>query len=131
MDTHLTVIGILLIALALIHTFFPKFFYWKKELSSLSVVNRQMMYVHSFFIAFMIFLMGLLCLTSSGELLNTRLGRRISFGLGIFWTARLLIQFVGYSSKLWKGKRFETIAHILFSLLWAYLSLIFIWIFLK
>lgn len=86
-----------------------------------------MMYVHTFFIGLIVFLMGLLCLTSAEDLINTRLGKRITLGLGIFWTCRLLIQFFGYSSKLWKGKRFETAVHIFFSLLWAYLSVVFIW----
>ncbi len=89
-------------------------------------MNRQMMYVHSFFIAFVVFLMGILCLTSSGELASTVLGKRISLGLGIFWAARLFVQFFGYSSKIWIGKKFETIVHILFSLLWIYLSIVFI-----
>lgn len=90
-----------------------------------------MMYVHSSFIAFVVFLMGLLCLTSSEELLTTELGKRISLGLGIFWIARLLVQLFGYSSKVWKGKTFETTVHILFSLFWIYLSWTFIMIYTK
>lgn len=85
-----------------------------------------MMTVHTFFIALTVFLMGLLCLTSSNELIETNLGKNISLGLGVFWTIRLLFQFFGYSSKLWKGKTFETIMHIAFSLLWAYLTVIFL-----
>ena len=130
MELHLKIIGILLIVLALIHIGFPRYFKWKEELSSLSIMNRQMMYVHSSFIAFTVFLMGLLCLTSSSELIGTVLGKRISLGLGIFWTARLFIQFFGYSTKVWKGKTFETTIHILFSLFWTYLSAIFILIYL-
>ena len=57
-----------------------------------------MMTVHTFFIALIVFLMGLLCLTSSNELIETNLGKKISLGLGIFWTVRLFIQFFGYSS---------------------------------
>ncbi len=130
MELHVKIIGTLLIILALLHFFFPKYFNWKQELSSLSIMNRQMMYVHSLFIAFVIFLMGLLCLTSSNELLSTTLGKRISLGLGIFWTVRLCVQFFGYSSKVWKGKSFETIVHVLFSLFWTYLSAVFILIYL-
>ncbi len=85
-----------------------------------------MMKVHTFFIAFTVFLMGLLCLSSADELVNTNLGRKMSLGLGIFWTVRLIIQFFGYSSVLWKGKKFETSMHILFSLFWTYLSVIFL-----
>ena len=125
MEIHLKIIACLLIGLALIHSVFPTYFHWKKELKLLSSINRQMMVVHTFFIALTLFLIGLLCLTSSRELIETTLGKKISLGLGFFWTARLFIQFFGYSTDLWKGKKFETFMHILFSLLWIYLSLVF------
>ena len=126
MEIHFKIIGVLLIALALIHIVFPKYFNWKNELKSLSLINRQMMTVHTFFIALIVFLMGLLCLTSSSEIIETTLGKKLSLGLGIFWTVRLFIQFFGYSTDLWKGKAFETVMHIIFSLLWAYLSFVFL-----
>jgi hypothetical protein len=129
MDLNLKIIGMLLLALALSHIIFPKYFNWKNELSSLSIINRQLLYVHSFFIALTVFLMGLLCLTSGDDLISTTLGKNISFGLGIFWMARLIVQFFGYSSKLWRGKRFETMVHVLFSVLWFYLSVSFFLIF--
>lgn len=125
MDIHFKIIGSLLIVLALLHFSFPRYFNWKQELNSLSIMNRQIMYVHSFFIAFVVFLIGLLCLTSSNELISTTLGKRISLGIGIFWAARLVIQFFGYSSKIWKGKAFETTVHILFSIFWTYLTSVF------
>jgi len=127
MEIHFKIIGILLMILALAHIFFPKYFKWKEELKSLSLINRQMMTVHTFFIAFVVFLMGLLCLTSTIDLTQTNLGKTISLGFGIFWATRLFFQFFVYSPKLWKGKTFETIIHILFSLLWIYLSGVFLW----
>jgi hypothetical protein len=126
MEIHLKIIGILLIALALVHIIFPKHFNWSKELKSLSLINRQMMTVHTFFIALTVFLMGLLCLTSSGDLIETNLGKKISLGFGLFWTVRLFIQFFVYSTDLWKGKKFETCMHVMFSFLWTYLSIIFL-----
>ena len=131
MELHLKITGILLILLALIHIAFPKYFKWKTELNSVSPINKQMLYVHAFFIAFVVFLMGLLCLTSSTELTATAFGKRISLGLGIFWTTRLFFQFFGYSSTLWKGKTFETTMHVVFSFLWTYLSTVFILIYLQ
>ncbi|MES2429811.1 MAG: hypothetical protein V4556_02675 [Bacteroidota bacterium] len=130
MELHLKIIGAILIFLSLLHLSFPKYFNWKQELGSLSLINRQLMYVHTIFVALVIVLMGLLCLTSSQELLGTVFGKRISLGLGIFWITRLLIQFFGYSSKLWKGKKFETTIHIFFALLWTYFSAVFIWTYL-
>lgn len=126
MELHLKIIGILLIALAAIHIFFPKYFDWKKELKSLSLINQQMMIAHTFFIALVVFLMGILCLTSAKEIVDTKLGKIISLGLSIFWSFRLIVQFFGYSTKLWKGKLLETIIHIFFSALWIYLSVTFL-----
>lgn len=111
--------------LALVHLIFPKYFNWKEELKPLSLINKQMMLVHTFFIALVVFLMGLMCITSASELIETNLGKRVSMGLGIFWSIRLIIQFFGYSRKLWKGKSLETSIHILFSVLWMYLSAVF------
>ncbi len=129
MEIHLKIIGFLMLVLALIHIIFPKYFEWVKEFGSVSLINKQMMYVHTFFVALVLFLMGILCLTSSSEIVNTNLGKKIAFGFAVFWLIRLLIQFFGYSSELWKGKRFETSVHIVFSILWTYFSVIFFLIF--
>jgi len=129
MHIHLNIIGVLLMVLALVHVAFPKHFNWDKELKTLSLINRQMMIVHTFFIGLTVFLMGLLCLTSSNELIETAFGRKIALGFGIFWTIRLFVQFFGYSSDLWKGKKFESSMHIILSLLWIYLSAVFLMIY--
>jgi hypothetical protein len=125
MKIQLVIIGTLLMSLSLLHIFFPKRFKWKDELSVLSLLNRQLFYVHTFFIALILFLMGVLCVTSSSELINTSLGHKISFGLFMFWFVRLIFQFFVYSNKLWKGRKQETIIHIIFSLLWLYFCLVF------
>ena len=122
MDIHLRIIGIALIILGILHVVFPWYFNWKTELERLSLVNRQIMQVHTFFIALVVLLMGALCLVAPTELLQTPLGQVLSFGLAIFWTARLVIQFFGFSPALLKGKPFETIVHIVFSSFWVYLS---------
>lgn len=126
MEIHLRIVGIALIVLALLHAVFPRYFNWRMELASLSLINRQVMYVHTFFIALVLILVGSLCLTSATELVGTALGNRIALGLFIFWFARLLIQFFGYSSELWRGKKLETAIHIVFSLMWTYFSIVFL-----
>ena len=128
MEIHLKIIGILLMTLAFLHIFFPKYFNWKEELKQLSLINRQMMTVHTFFIAFVVFLIGLLSLVAANELTETKLGKMVSLGLGIFWGTRLVFQLFVYSPKLWKGKKFETIIHIIFSIFWIYLTSVFLWI---
>jgi hypothetical protein len=126
MALHLKIVGYLLIGLSLLHLIFPRYFKWKSELQGLSLINRQLMYVHTLFIAFTTLLMGMFCVLESQEIRNTVLGRKVAFGFFLFWLLRLIIQFFGYSRKLWKGKVFETIIHVLFSLLWFYFSLVFL-----
>jgi hypothetical protein len=125
MEVQLRVIGFLLVVLAVLHVAFERYFNWRRELVLISLINRQMMYVHTFFVAFTVFLMGVLCLTSAAELISTPLGHKVALGCSIFWLVRLLIQFFGYSSQLWRGKRFETVIHVVFVAFWAYLSIVF------
>lgn len=125
MELHLKVIGILFMVLAFIHVGFPQYFKWKQDLKPLSLINRQMMEVHTFFIALTVFLMGLLCLISYEELVTTSLGKTVCFGFGIFWALRLIFQLIIYSPKLWRGKTFETIMHFVFTVFWVYLSIVF------
>jgi hypothetical protein len=128
MELHLKIIGIIFILLATLHLIFPKYFNWKNQLAGLTLINKQMMYVHTFFIGLVVLLMGVICVYSSEEIVHTRLGQQLSFGLFIFWAARLFFQFFVYSSKLWKGKKFESTIHIFFSILWVYFTVIFFFI---
>ncbi|MBC8009457.1 MAG: hypothetical protein H7067_05105 [Burkholderiales bacterium] len=125
METLFKISGGLMIGLALLHAIFPGYFKWKEELRSITSLTRQVHYIHTFFIALTVFLMGVLCLCSSTELLTTSLGRQVCFGLFIFWFCRLMVQFFGYSSAHWKGKPFETAVHVVFSLLWTFFSAVF------
>ena len=110
----------------MIHIGFPRYFQWKKEMASISLINRQMMYVHTFFLAVAVGMVGLLCIGCTEDIMHTNLGKQLSLGLFIFWSLRLLFQFFVYAPSLWKGKLFETTIHIIFSLLWLYQSIVFL-----
>ena len=129
MELHLKIIGGIMIALAMLHLAFPRYFEWSKELAPLSLVNKQLMYVHTFFIGLVVLLMGIFCLYSANEIINTKLGKQLALGFFVFWCTRLAFQFFVYSSKLWKGKKRETFIHIIFSVLWIYFSAVFFFIF--
>lgn len=127
MELQIKIIGYLLILLSCIHVIFPKYFGWKEDLAPLQQINRSMMKVHTFFIALTVFLMGLLCVTSAEELLQTELGRKICLGLGLFWLIRLFFQFFIYPSSLWKGRRLETVIHVIAIVFWVFLTYSFLW----
>ena len=126
MEIHVKIVGSLLIALSLMHIVIPKYFKWEQELTSLSLITKQILYVHTFFIAFILLLTGLLCLSYSHELLHDPFGRVICLGFFGFWLTRLIFQFLVYSPKVWRGKRFETVMHVMFSGLWLYFSGVFL-----
>ena len=126
MEIHLKIVGSILIALSLMHIVIPKYFKWDKELTSLSLITKQILYVHTFFIAFMVLLMGLLCLNYAHELIYDPFGKVISLGLFGFWLTRLIFQFFVYSPKVWKGKRFETVVHMVFAITWFYFTVVFL-----
>jgi len=125
MEIYLKIAGLILIILGIVHIAFPKRFNWKDELEPLSLINKQMMVVHTFFIALTVFMMGVLSFFYSSELISTPFGRVISLGFAIFCFIRLVFQFFVYSKELWKGKTFETVMHIVFSITWIYLTVVF------
>jgi len=126
MEFQIKIIGVILIILGCIHVIFPKYFDWKSDLVQLQLINQSLLKVHTFFIALTVFLMGLLCLTSAKDLLQTQLGNRICFGFGFFWLVRLFFQFFVYPSALWRGKKLETTIHIFASFFWTYLAVTFL-----
>lgn len=126
MSLHFLISGYTLIFLGLVHIGFPKYFNWKVELKSLSLINKQMTEVHTFFIALLLILFGFLNILEHQSLQTAALGKTISAGMAIFWLTRLIFQFFVYSPKLWRGKKFETFMHIVFSCFWIYLCYIYI-----
>lgn len=126
MELHLKIVGVLLLILGLLHSYFPVYFKWKDELKNVSLINRQLMYIHTLFIAVVVMFVGVLCITSTHDLLHTSFGKKILLGLSVFWILRLIVQFFGYSKLTWRGKRFETVVHIVLSVFWIYLSGVFL-----
>ena len=119
--THIQVVGMLMLALGTAHVFFGHYFGWKKELASLSLLTRQVFIVHCFFIALILMLLGICSLFYADTLLAPNaLSRVLLAGIVVFWLCRLVVQLFVYDSKIWKGRRFYTAMHIVFSLMWTY-----------
>ena len=125
---HLKVVGLTLLLLGALHVAFPRRFRWAEELQRLSLLNRQIFLVHCFFIVLTLGLMGSLALFFTDALLEaTSLARLVLAGLVVFWVARLVCQLAVYDVRLWRGNRFNTVAHVAFTALWTYYIAIFGW----
>lgn len=128
LELHLKLAGMALIILGFSHAFFGPRLQWKEELARISLLNRQIFYVHTFFIALIVVMLGVLACFYTKELLApSRLARVVLSGIVLFWSCRLWIQFFVYDASLRKGHRFHTRVHILFSFLWLYLVGVFGW----
>jgi hypothetical protein len=128
LELHLRIAGALLLLLAAAHWFLPKELGWKEDLAKLTLLNRQIFYVHVGFIVFVLVLMGTLSLAFAEDLVApSRLAKAVLGGLALFWGLRFLTQHFVYDRRLWWGNRRNTAVHIGFSLLWAYLAAVFGW----
>jgi hypothetical protein len=123
LSMNLRIVGILLVLLGLSHAFFNRYFGWEQELAGVSLLTRQIFFVHSFFIALGVVLGGAGSFLCADALLRSgSLSRALLAGMTLFWLCRLLAQFFAYDARIWKGDRFRTIMHAAFSVLWIYVT---------
>ena len=73
--------------------------------------------------------MGLLCLTSSDELLNTVLGRRVCLGLGYILAGEANNSVFWILINTMERQKIRDWCHIVFLIFWIYLSTVFILIY--
>lgn len=121
MKAALLTAGVLQIALALLHLAFPARFGWKQEAARMSRLNEQIFHVHTFFVCLTLVLFGIWTMVLLEDLLSAR-QRALASGIAVFWLARLYSQWFVYDPVLWRGKKFETAMHILFTILWIFLT---------
>jgi hypothetical protein len=123
---NLRVVGVLMAGLVVLNVFVPRRFGWREELARLSLLNRQIFQVHALFLILTLALFSALLVTSADALLErTQLARAVLVGLTAFWGLRLAVQWFYYSPALWRGQRFNTLMHVLFSGLWLYVTGVF------
>lgn len=127
-EWHLRAIGALMLLIAGVHAFFPRWFHWREELSRLGLLNRQIFVAHTVFVVLTLVLSGLLLLVHAGAILRSgELGRVICLGLGAFWTVRLAVQLWYYDQTLWRGNPARTWLHVVVTSLCLYFATACIW----
>ena len=105
---------------------------WKEDLAKLTPFNRKLMWVHGGFAVLTIIAFGILILTLHNDFLR---GDRAALGLaafiGVYWAARIVVDFTYYEHKDWpRGPGFVA-GHVLLTLLFLFLSAtnlsVFVW----
>ena len=124
----LRVAAIGLVTLAVLHAGFPRWFGWRAQLAGLTLLNRQLVHVHTLFIGAMLVLFGALTYVAAGALdERSPLLRALFLGFAAFWLLRLLVQLFVFDPRLWRGHGGRTLLHALATLIWAGLTGLYAW----
>jgi hypothetical protein len=125
-ELHLRLVGLVMAALVVVNLFVPGRYRWREEMARLSLLNRQVFQAHAVFLVLTLALFSALLLTCADALVEpTRLSRAVLVGLTIFWALRMAMQWFFYSPAIWRGHRFHTVMHWVFSATWIYVTGVF------
>lgn len=120
---HFQIAGVILVSLAIGHAWIPRRLEWHRQAAGMSLLNRQILHVHLFFIALVVFMNGLLFVGWPHLLLRSEpLSKVVLTGIGVFWSIRLGFQLFVFDHRLWRGDGLRTAIHLASILLWLYLA---------
>ena len=123
---HLRAVGVVMALLVAVNLVVPVRYRWRDETARLSLLNRQIFQAHAVFLILTLALLSVLLLNYADVLVEpTPLSRAVLAGLTIFWGLRMLMQWCFYSPAIWRGDRFHTAMHWLFSATWVYVTGVF------
>jgi len=115
--------GIYNIVLIIFHLTFWELFKWKKDLASLTFVNRAVMQVLNLSLTFVFLIFAYISLFHVQELIGTNLGNSLLLLISIFWFLRAIEQIVFFGLK--------NIASTMFFVFFLLGSIIYMYPFLK
>jgi alginate O-acetyltransferase complex protein AlgI len=103
---------------------------WRRDLAQLKPFNRKLLWVQGSFTVLTIIAFGTLTLVLHSELLR---GDRAAMGLaafiGIYWSARILVDAFYFSNSDWPKGRFLQVGHFLLTSLFVALAATYISLF--
>jgi hypothetical protein len=98
-ETSIMLGGIFNVAFAVFHIFFWHLFDWKRDLASLSFINRQVMQILNLCLMFAFLMFAYVSLFHTAELLGTGLGRSLLLLISVFWFLRAAEQAIFFRLK--------------------------------
>jgi hypothetical protein len=124
---NLTVAGVLLVSLGVLHITLPAVLGWHRELAGAPPLIREVSYVHCFFIGLACVLWGLLPLTAGSLLLQPGpVTRLVLTGAVAFWASRLIIQLTVFNRHARQSATWLALSTA-GTILWLYLTSIWTW----
>jgi hypothetical protein len=79
---------------AIFHLMFWRLFRWKRDLSSLTFINRSVTQILNLCLTFVFLLMAYISFFNTSELIQTNLGKALLVGFSLFWFLRMIEQII-------------------------------------
>lgn len=91
--------GVFNLGFVIFHILFWRLFHWKKDLASLSFINRSVMQILNLCLTFVFLFMAYVSFFHCFDLIQTSLGRTLLFSISLFWFLRAIEQVVFFGIK--------------------------------
>src|SRR5688572_8688016 len=118
--------GVLHFGILISSVLVPRALDWKRELSKLPPLLRQLIWVHGVFIVLVIVAFGVISLLHARDLAaGSALARSFCGFVALFWLLRLLTQFFVFDAKPYLRGRFLTVGYHALTVVFACLVVIF------
>ena len=95
----LTIGGIYNLGFAIFHLLFWKIFKWKKDLASLTHVNRSVMQILNLRLIYVFLVMAYVSFVFQMDLTTTKLGQTLLMAFSLFWFMRTIEQVIFFGVK--------------------------------
>lgn len=100
-ETLLVIGGIYNLLFAVFHLLFWKIFDWKRDLASLTAVNRAIIQVLNLCLTFVFIIFGIISLLYPEQMLGTNLGQTLTGLIAVFWFLRVIEQIIFFKLENW------------------------------
>ena len=128
LEVNLRIAGLVILLLAIVYPIYPRRLGWREQLAGASLLVRNIFVVHVGFILLLLWLQAVL-LTFFPQVLieQSSAGVALLIGLVAFWFYRLVAQLFIFDPRNWQGDRVNTLVHVVFTILWVYLTAVPAW----
>lgn len=126
---HLRIAGLIMLALAAVYPVYPRRFGWARQLEAVSLLVRQIFFVHIGFILLLLTMQGVLLAAYPSVVMEpNNAAIALAIGMTVFWVYRLIAQIFIFDRTLWTGQRLHAFVHVVFLMLWIYLTCVCAWV---
>ena len=127
LPTLIRIAGICHFGILMASALTPKVLNWRTELQQLNALSRHVVWTHGVFIVFVILGFGAISVGLPVEMCGgTPLARGICAFIGIFWLARLGIQFFLFDARPYLTTKFLTLGYHGLTVVFTYMAIVYI-----